>query len=186
MLSEDGGSCCTQHISLVLAMGSWAELFSSLLLKTPKTKFLAKKPQKPSSVHVGELAGATKITEDTKELLTCSFCEALWLLTWKSTHSSEGPLCAGQGCGRGGCSPCADLGSFNGLVWGQEHGPYLPPPVQSCAGAWAVLLGPPEPPLNLTAGLIHSRPHSHVQRAQPKLLRHSRWEPKLDLHVRTV
>lgn len=56
-----------------------------------------KNPQKPSSLHLGELAGATKITEDTKELLTCSFCEALRLLMWKTTHNSEPPLCARPG-----------------------------------------------------------------------------------------
>lgn len=74
----------------------WA-VFQSFTAKPPKTNSWKKKTQKPSSVHLGELAEATKITEDTKELLTRSFCEALWLLTWKSTHNSERPLCAGQG-----------------------------------------------------------------------------------------
>lgn len=49
-------------------------------------------------MHLGELAGATETTEDTKELLARSFCEALWLLTWQSTHNSEPPAAPGRGC----------------------------------------------------------------------------------------
>jgi len=71
----------------------WA-VFQSFTAKPPKPNSWGEKTQKPSSVHLGELAGATKITEDTKELLTRSFCEALWLLTWKSTHNPEPHLCA--------------------------------------------------------------------------------------------
>lgn len=64
--------------------------FPVLYCKTSKNKFLAKKLQRPSSVHLGVLAGAAKITEDTKELLTRSFCEALWPLPRQST-ATPGP-----------------------------------------------------------------------------------------------
>lgn len=103
--------------------GRWQGLpcFPALTARPPKP-IPGKNKWKPSSVHSGKLAGATKITENTKELLTRSFCEALWLLMWKSMHNSvphSVPAWAAQRwhlpakCSGG-------QGSFNGLGWGHE------------------------------------------------------------------
>lgn len=100
-----------------------------------------KENQKPSSVHLGELAGATTITEDTKELLTRSFCGALRLLMWTNTHNPEPPL------------HWAGAARVALMVWcgGESAGAQLPPPAQSCAAAGAAPLGPTEPPFNLNS-----------------------------------
>lgn len=134
-------------------------------------------------MHLGELAGATETTEDTKELLARSFCEALWLLTWQSTHNSEPPRRAGQGLRRGGQRPREDEAvTWVALrVWGEAEsaGTWPPVSVQSCAGAWASPFGLSEPPFSWTAGWIHSRPYSHAQRDRPKPARLSRWNLSL-------
>lgn len=112
------GSCCTQLISLVLAMAELGLAVFQPLLQDLQNQIPGKNKWKPSSVHLGKLAGATKITENTKELLTRSFCEALWLLMWKSMHNS---VPRQHGLCRGGISLWNAMVAREALmVWGED------------------------------------------------------------------
>lgn len=144
MLLEDGRSCSTQHISLTLAMGSWAELFSNPLLQNLQKHIPGKNPPKPSSVHLG----TSRSHKDHRRHQRAIDTQLLWGFATADTEEHAqlrtAPLLWAE---------VADLPAVTWValtVWceGESAGAWLPPPVQGCAGAWAVLFGPSEPPFN--------------------------------------
>ena len=152
MLSEDGGSCCTQHISLTLAIGSWAELSSSPLLQNHQNLIPGGKNPKAQLCAFG---GVSRSHKDHRRHQRAIDTQLLWGFVAADVEEYAQPWTAPL---RPAVAEVADLPAVTWVALmvrreGESTGASLPS-VQSCAGAGAVLFGPSEPPFKETAGLV--------------------------------
>lgn len=125
----------------------WA-VFQSFTAKPPKTNSWQKTPK----AQLCAFGGASRSHKDHRRHQRATDTQLLWGFV-AADMEEYAQLWTAPLCRAGAAAEVADLPAVTWvalMVWreGESTGALLPPPVQSCAGAWAVLFGPSEPPLN--------------------------------------